>query len=237
VNQALVIVRSVSKTFRRGHDSIGALRDVSLEVEQGEFVRISGPSGSGKTTLLNLIAGLDRPDRGEVVVAGLDIARLSVGRASEYRARQVGVIFQSYNLLPQLTALENVLLPMIASSRPDLSRARELLDLVGLADRSDHNPAQLSGGEQQRVAVARALANDPTLVLADEPTGNLDDQSAQGVMGLLTSAVRERGSTLLLVTHERDTAEAADRVIELRNGALRSIRMNEEGREAARPRA
>jgi ABC-type lipoprotein export system ATPase subunit len=237
VNQALVMVRSVSKTFRRGHDSIGALRNVSLEVEQGEFVRISGPSGSGKTTLLNLIAGLDRPDQGEVVVAGLDIARLSVSRASEYRARQVGVIFQSYNLLPQLTALENVLLPMIASGQPDQSRARELLDLVGLADRSDHNPAQLSGGEQQRVAVARALANDPTLVLADEPTGNLDDQSAQGVMGLLTSAVRERGSTLLLVTHERDTAQTADRVIELRNGALRSIRMKEESREAARPGA
>jgi ABC-type lipoprotein export system ATPase subunit len=237
VNQALVIVRSVSKTFRRGHDGIGALRDVSLEVEQGEFVRISGPSGSGKTTLLNLIAGLDRPDQGEVVVAGLDIARLSVSRASEYRARQVGVIFQSYNLLPQLTALENVLLPMIASGPPNHSRARELLDLVGLADRGGHNPAQLSGGEQQRVAVARALANDPALVLADEPTGNLDDQSAQCVMGLLTSAVRERGSTLLLVTHERDTAQAADRVIELRNGALRSMRLKEEGREAARPMA
>ncbi len=220
--QPLLLVRSVSKTYRRERATVGALRDVSLEVEQGEFVRLSGPSGSGKTTLLNLVAGLDRPDQGEIVVAGVDIAHLSASRASKYRAKQVGIIFQAYNLIPQLTALENVLLPMIALRRANHGRARELLDLVGLADRSDHNPSQLSGGEQQRVAVARALANDPALVLADEPTGNLDDQSAQSVMGVLTSAVRERGRTLLLVTHERDTMQTADRSLQLRGGVLTS---------------
>jgi len=216
----LVQVRSVSKTYRRERAAIGALCDVSFEIDEGEFVRLSGPSGSGKTTLLNLIAGLDRADQGEIVVAGIDIAHLSVSQTSKCRAKQVGIIFQSYNLMPQLTALENVLLPMIALGGASHSRARELLDLVGLADRSGHNPSQLSGGEQQRVAIARALANDPPLVLADEPTGNLDDQSAQTVMELLTSAVRERGRSLLLVTHERVAGQTADRSLELRGGTL-----------------
>jgi len=224
VTQPLVSVRSVSKTYRRERSVVGALRDVSLEIVQGELVRISGPSGSGKTTLLNLIAGLDRPDQGQVIVAGIDLARLSAARASKYRAEQVGMVFQAYNLIPQLSALENVLLPMIALGRANQGRARELLDLVGLADRSDHNPSQLSGGEQQRVAIARALANDPVLVLADEPTGNLDDQSAGRVMGLLTSAVRERGRTLLLVTHERGMARTADKCLELRGGVVTSVR-------------
>ena len=221
--EPLVRVRSVSKAYRRHHVTIGALHEVSLEVGKREFVKLSGPSGSGKTTLLNLIAGLDRPDKGEVVVAGTDIASLPFNRASKHRAEQVGIIFQAYNLISQLTALENVLLPMIAVGRANQSRARELLDLVGLADRSDHNPSQLSGGEQQRVAIARALANDPALLLADEPTGNLDDQSARSVMELLTSAVREGGRTLLLVTHERNMAQMADRSFELRGGVLRSI--------------
>lgn len=221
--EPLLCVRLVSKAYRRHHATIGALHDVSLEVREREFVKLSGPSGSGKTTLLNLIAGLDRPDKGEVVVAGTDIASLPMNRASKHRAEQVGIIFQAYNLISQLTALENVLLPMIAVGRANRNRARELLDLVGLANRSDHNPSQLSGGEQQRVAIARALANDPALLLADEPTGNLDDQSAQNVMELLTSAVRERGRTLLLVTHERNMAQIADRSFELRGGVLRSM--------------
>ena len=221
--QPVVSVRSVSKTYRGKRAIIGALRDVSLDVAEGQLVRLSGPSGSGKTTLLNLVAGLDRPEQGEIVVAGRDISRLSVSRGAKYRAEQVGMIFQAYNLMPQLTALENVLLPMVALGRTSQSRARELLDAVGLADRSDHNPAQLSGGEQQRVAIARALANDPLLVLADEPTGNLDDQSAQSIMTLLTSAVRERGRTLLLVTHERDATQAADVSLKLEAGVLSSV--------------
>ena len=223
MTQAFVSVRSVSKTYHSDHATVGALREVSLEVEKGEFIRLSGPSGSGKTTLLNLVAGLDRPDKGEVFVAGIDVGRLSGSRASKYRAEYVGMVFQSYNLIPQLTALENVLLPMIALGRTNQGRAQELLDLVGLADRCDHNPSQLSGGEQQRVAIARALANDPALLLADEPTGNLDDQSVQRVIGLLTSAVRERGNTLLLVTHERDTAQTADKCLELRGGVITSV--------------
>jgi ABC-type lipoprotein export system ATPase subunit len=218
--ESLVSVRSVSKTYRRERAMIYALHDVSIEVGEREFVRLSGPSGSGKTTLLNLIAGLDRPEEWEVVVAGTNITRLPINHASKYRAEQVGIIFQAYNLIPQLTALENVLLPMVALGRTNHNRARELLDLVGLADRSDHNPSRLSGGEQQRVAIARALANDPAIILADEPTGNLDDQSAQSVMGLLTSAVRERGRTLLLVTHERNATHKADRLLELRGGVL-----------------
>lgn len=224
MTQAFVSVRSISKTYLSNRATIGALREVSLEIEKGEFVRLSGPSGSGKTTLLNLVAALDRPDQGEIFVAGIDVGRLSRSRASRYRAEQVGMVFQSYNLIPQLTALENVLLPMIALGRTtNRCRAGELLDLVGLADRSNHNPSQLSGGEQQRVAIARALANDPALVLADEPTGNLDDQSAERVMGVLTSAVRERGRTLLLVTHERDTAQTADKCLELRGGVGTSV--------------
>lgn len=224
MTQAFVSVRSISKTYRSNRATVGALREVSLEIEKGEFVRLSGPSGSGKTTLLNLVAALDRPDQGEIFVAGIDVGRLSGSRGSRYRAEQVGMVFQSYNLIPQLTALENVLLPMIALGRANQDRARELLDLVGLADRSNHNPSQLSGGEQQRVAIARALANDPALVLADEPTGNLDEQSAELVMGLLTSAVRERGRTLLLATHERETAQTADKCLELRGGVATSIR-------------
>ena len=223
MSQAFVSMRSVSKTYHSGRARVGALREVSLEIEKGEFVRLGGPSGSGKTTLLNLVAGLDRPDRGEVFVAGIDVGRLSGSRASKYRAEQVGMVFQSYNLIPQLTALENVLLPMLALGRTNEGRARELLDLVGLADRSDHIPSQLSRGEQQRVAIARALANDPALVLADEPTGNLDEQSAERVMGLLTSAVRERGRTLLLVTHDRDTAQTSDKCLEVRGGVVTSV--------------
>jgi len=224
VNQGFVSVRSVSKTYRSDSSTVGALCEVSLEIEKGEFVRLSGPSGSGKTTLLNLVAALDRPDQGEIFVAGTDVGRLSGSRASKYRAEQVGMVFQSYNLIPQLTALENVLLPMIALGHTNRDRARELLDLVGLTDRSNHNPSQLSGGEQQRVAIARALANDPALLLADEPTGNLDEQSAERVMRLLTSAVRERGSTLLLATHARETAEMADKCLELRGGVAISVR-------------
>src|SRR6516162_8264849 len=193
--------------------AVKALDSVSFEARLGELVQLTGPSGAGKTTLLNLISALDRPNTGEIVVAGANVTGLSLARAAKYRNRQVGIIFQSYNLLPQLTALENVLLPMIPNGRMDRDRALKLLDAFGLVDRSVHRPAQLSGGEQQRVVIARALANDPVLVLADEPTGNLDDENARNVMALLTSAVRDRGRTLLLVTHERGTARTADKCL------------------------
>jgi putative ABC transport system ATP-binding protein len=216
----LVDVQAVAKTYHRRGTAIAALRDVSFQVWAGELVVVAGPSGSGKTTLLNLVAALDWPDRGTITVAGTSLTRLSSAAAARYRNRQVGVIFQAYNLLPQLTALENVLLPMIPAGKPDAERAAELLQAVGLGDRLWHRPAELSGGEQQRVAIARALANDPPLVLADEPTGNLDDENARAVMGLLSQACRQRGAALILVTHDLNAVREADRVLALRGGSL-----------------
>jgi putative ABC transport system ATP-binding protein len=217
---SLVLVRSVSKTYGRERAAVKALRDVSFQVRQGEFVRLVGRSGSGKTTLLNLIAALDRPDSAEIAVAGAEVARLSAGDAAAHRCRKVGFVFQTYNLMPQLTAFENVLLPMIPAGQADHKRANQLLDRVALADRKHHRPFQLSGGEQQRVAIARAFANDPPLLLADEPTGNLDDENARSVMALLCRSCQERGKTLILVTHDHNIEQAADATFELRAGTL-----------------
>ena len=220
----LVAVRCVTKSYGRGATAIKALDSVSLEAHLGELIQLTGPSGAGKTTLLNLISALDRPEAGEVLVSGVNVAGLSLARAAKYRNEQVGIIFQSYNLLPQLTAFENVLVPMIPNGRMDRDRAFELLDAVGLVDRSEHKPSQLSGGEQQRVAIARALANDPALVLADEPTGNLDDENARKVMALLSGTCRDRGHALIVVTHDRDIMHAADAVFELRGGIIARVR-------------
>jgi ABC-type lipoprotein export system ATPase subunit len=214
-----IVARSISKTYRRGRQLITALQNVAFEVSQGELVLLIGPSGSGKTTLLNLIAALDRPDSGEILIDGLDVTGLSRSAAAGYRDERVGMIFQSYNLLPQLTALENILLPMI----PNRRRALELLETVRLGDRGRHRPSELSGGEQQRVAVARALINDPSLILADEPIGNLDDENARKIIALLSDACRQRGKTVFLVTHDREMVGPADRVFEVRTGSLTSI--------------
>jgi ABC-type lipoprotein export system ATPase subunit len=218
-----VFVRSVSKSYRRGRRSITALHDVSFDVLQGEIALLVGPSGSGKTTLINLIAGLDRPDAGKVVVDDMDLTGLSRSAAARYRNQHVGIVFQSYNLLPQLSALENILLPMIPKRRSDPRNALELLAAVGLADRSRHRPSELSGGEQQRVAIARALVNDPALILADEPVGNLDDENARRVLELLCKACRQRGKTLLLVTHDRELVHSVDQTFEIRSGWLTKI--------------
>jgi ABC-type lipoprotein export system ATPase subunit len=215
-----IAFHGVSKTYRRGAERIDALRDVTFEAQQGQIVRLVGPSGSGKTTLLNLTAALDRPDRGDIIVASENISGLSRAKAASYRNARIGFVFQAYNLLPQLTALENVILPMIPMQRSDCERALELLDSVGLAARRNHRPSQLSGGEQQRVAIARALANDPPLILADEPTGNLDDETARTVMALLYASCTERGRTLLLVTHARGSLRPNETVLELRAGSL-----------------
>jgi putative ABC transport system ATP-binding protein len=220
VRASSVVVRSVTKTYRRGTRQITALEDVSFEMSQGELALVAGPSGSGKTTLLNLIGALDRPDRGKIIVDGSDITGLSRAAAARYRNERVGFIFQSYNLLPQLTALENVVLPLLPKRRPDRRRAVELLDAVGLGDRSSHRPPELSGGEQQRVAIARALANDPALILADEPTGNLDDDNARNIAELLSRTCRERRKTLILVTHDRQMIRPVDRVFDMRDGSL-----------------
>ena len=227
-----VVVRSVTKTYRRGERRVTALRNVSFALLQGELALVVGPSGSGKTTLLNLIAALDRPDSGEIIVGESDITGLSRSAAASYRNQRVGFIFQSYNLLPQLTAFENILIPMLPQRRSDPRRAQELLDAVGLGDRARHRPSELSGGEQQRVAIARALVNDPALILADEPVGNLDDENAGRIAKLLASACRERGKTLILVTHDRNLIHPVDHVFDMRAGSLTSIE-SVSGREAA----
>jgi ABC-type lipoprotein export system ATPase subunit len=219
VNASSVVVRSVTKTYRRGLRQITALEDVSFDLWQGELALFVGPSGSGKTTLLNLISALDRPDRGKIIVGELEITSLSRSAAARYPNERVGFIFQSYNLLPQLTALENILVPMLPKRRSDRRRAVELLDAVGLSDRGSHRPAELSG-EQQRVAIARALANDPALILADEPTGNLDDDNARKIAELLSRTCRERGKALILVTHDRQMIRPVDHVFYMRDGSL-----------------
>ena len=218
-----VVVRSVTKTYRRGQRRVTALRDVSFALSQGELALLVGPSGSGKTTLLNLVAALDRPDCGEIIIGGSDVTGLSRSAAALFRNERVGFIFQSYNLLPQLTALENILVPMLPKRRSDPRRALELLDAVGLGDRGRQGPSELSGGEQQRVAIARALVNDPALILADEPVGNLDDENAHKIAKLLSSACRERGKTLILVTHDRNLIHPADHVFDMRAGVLTRV--------------
>src|SRR5438132_13761918 len=218
-----IVARFVSKTYWRGLHPVTALENVSFEVWQGELALLVGPSGSGKTTLLNLIAALDRPDRGDIIVGGSELSGLSRSAAALYRNERVGFIFQSYNLLPQLTALENIILPMLPKRRSDRRRAMELLGAVGLGHRSSHRPPELSGGEQQRVAIARALANDPAIILADEPTGNLDDDNARKIAELLSSTCRERGKSLILVTHNREMIRPADRVFDIRAGFLTTI--------------
>ena len=216
----IVMAEGVSKIYRRGSRVVEALRGVTFRIEPGEIVVLSGPSGSGKTTLLNLLAALDRPDGGSLSVASENITGLSASAGARFRSLQVGMIFQAYNLLPQFTAIENVLLPMIAAGRADRKRAAELLQAVGLSERLAHRATELSGGEQQRVAIARALANDPPLLLADEPTGNLDDENSRMVMELLVRTCRERHATLLVATHDRGSVVAADKVLELRSGSL-----------------
>jgi len=213
----------ISKNYRRAGNVIEALVDVSISVEPGEFVLLVGRSGSGKTTLLNLISTLDQPDDGEIFVAGVDVRELGLTAAARFRNRCVGIVFQAYNLLPQLTAVENVLLPMVASRQLDRERALSLLDQVGLKHRAKHRPAQLSGGEQQRVAIARALANDPALIVADEPTGNLDEQSADLVMELLRRSNHERGTTCLIATHDRQLSRCTDRIVRLSSGRLAAL--------------
>jgi len=216
-------LQKVSKNYRSHERFIEALADISLCIDPGEFVLLVGPSGSGKTTLLNLISALDQPDSGTVVVAGQNVGRSGLGASARFRNRCVGIVFQSYNLLPQLTAVENVLLPMIARGKIDRRKALALLDQVGLKDRATHRPAQLSGGEQQRVAIARALANDPSVIIADEPTGNLDDDNATVVVELLRQSGRDRGTTVLVATHDRQATRGADRIFGLTSGRLAEL--------------
>jgi putative ABC transport system ATP-binding protein len=221
--EPLVRIRHLSKSYRRGSQSVPVLIDVNLSIGAGDFVAMMGPSGSGKSTLLNLIAGIDKPDGGELRVAGQDITRLGESALAAWRARTVGFVFQFYNLMPVLTALENVELPLLLtdlSRRGRRARAAGMLELVGLADRLDHYPNELSGGQQQRVAIARALVTDPLLIIADEPTGDLDRTSAAEILGLLDRLNIELGKTITMVTHDPRAAQAAHHLIYLDKGQL-----------------
>jgi len=224
-NQVLLSVRSVSKVYRMGEVDVPALRDASIDISDGEFLIIVGPSGSGKTTLLNMIGGMDRPTSGAVVFLDRELSAASDRELTLYRRNQVGFIFQFYNLVPTLTALENVQVAIELVSEP--MDAMDTLGLVGLKDRADHFPSQLSGGEQQRVAIARALASNPRLLLCDEPTGSLDLETSRDVLGLLVDLNRNLRKTIVLITHNGAIAGIGDRVALIRDGAIHSIRTND----------
>jgi len=221
--EAIVRLEDVVKIYRRGSIAVEVLKGVSLTVERGDFVALMGPSGSGKTTLLNLLAGLDVPTAGRVVVAGEETSRLGESELAPWRQRHIGFIFQLYNLIPVLTAFENVELPLTLFRLGAGERRRKVetaLRLVGLGDRMDHFPRQLSGGQEQRVSIARSIVTDPTLLLADEPTGDLDAKAAEGVLELLTRLNRELGKTIIMVTHDPHAADIARTLLHLEKGLL-----------------
>jgi len=220
---AIVTLKNVVKRYRRGKEQVEVLHALDLEIEQGDFVAIMGPSGSGKTTLLNLIGGLDQPTEGEVSVAGERIDRLTGGQLAKWRARHVGFIFQFYNLMPTMSAERNVELPLLLTQLSRAERKRNVataLDIVGLSDRAKHKPSELSGGQQQRVAIARALVADPTLLVCDEPTGDLDRQTADEILHLLQLLNRKQGKTIIMVTHDPKAAEFASRHLQVDKGQL-----------------
>jgi putative ABC transport system ATP-binding protein len=222
-DEALVCIRRLTKYYVRGDQIIPVLVDINLDVRAGEYVALMGPSGSGKSTLLNLIAGIDKPSSGEIRIAGVDIARLSDAELAAWRAEHVGFIFQFYNLMPVLSAFENVELPLLLTGlgrRERRERVDLALALVGLTDRAEHRPSELSGGQQQRVAIARALIADPTLIVADEPTGDLDRTTGEEILGLLERLNEDLGKTIVMVTHDPHAAARAKRVLHLDKGVL-----------------
>jgi putative ABC transport system ATP-binding protein len=223
IQQPLISLRGVSKSYRRGGQIVPVLNGITLDVERGDFLGLMGPSGSGKSTLLNLIAGIDKPDVGEIFVDGVDITRLGESELADWRAGSVGFVFQFYNLMPVLTAFENVELPLMLTSLSRRERREHVeaaLGLVGLADRMEHYPSELSGGQQQRVAIARAVVTDPKLIVADEPTGDLDRHSAEEVLMLMDRLNLELGKTILMVTHDRRAADRAHAIMYLDKGEL-----------------
>ena len=222
-DRALVEIRNLSKSYRRGGQIVPVLSDITLDIASGDFVALMGPSGSGKSTLLNLIAGIDKPDGGTLCVAGVDIGTLSERELADWRAENVGFIFQFYNLMPVLTAFENVELPLLLTTLPSGARREHVetaLGMVGLSDRMEHYPSELSGGQQQRVAFARAIITDPTILGADEPTGDLDRASAEDVLNLMERMNRELGKTIVMVTHDPNAARRARTLKHLEKGVL-----------------
>jgi putative ABC transport system ATP-binding protein len=220
---AMIETVNLNKTYHQGGRPLNVLKGINLRIEQGEFTAIMGPSGSGKSTLLNMIGALDRPTSGSVYINGIDLSKLNDNQVARLRNREIGFIFQFFNLIPRMDALGNVELPMVIMGKKRgerRKRADELLCLVGLGDRTDHKPSQLSGGEQQRVAIARSLANDPNLILADELTGNLDSKTGEEVMCLLKNLNKEEEKTFILITHDPEVGQNTDRLIHLKDGAI-----------------
>jgi putative ABC transport system ATP-binding protein len=223
MSSALVHLEGITKSYRRGAQRVAVLSGISFDIAAGEFLALMGPSGSGKSTLLKLIAGIDRPDSGLLAVAGNDLGAMSEADLADWRARHVGFIFQFYNLMPVLSAFENVELPLLLTHLSRRERAEHVttaLEMVGLADRMEHRPGELSGGQQQRVAIARALVSDPDLIVADEPTGDLDRESAEDILRLLQHLNRDLGKTIVMVTHDARAAEHAHAVMHLEKGEL-----------------
>jgi putative ABC transport system ATP-binding protein len=219
---ALIEIDSVSKIYRMGQLKVFALNELTCDIEQGEYVALMGPSGSGKSTLMNVIGCLDSPTAGSYKVNGTSVKSMTEDELAELRNKEIGFVFQTFNLLPRMSALENVALPLVyagVSKKERLERARAALESVGLGDRVEHKPNELSGGQRQRVAVARALVNNPSILLADEPTGNLDSKSSEDIMNLFDE-IHENGNTIVMVTHEEDIAERARRIIRMRDGKI-----------------
>lgn len=222
--EALIDLENVTKAYRMGDEKIFALNRADLKIRQGEFVAVVGPSGSGKTTLANIIGGLDNPDAGDITVSGQNLAHESDRQLSHYRNKKIGFVFQTFNLQPDYSALENVMLPLLFAKVPYRVRKRKAescLEAVGLKDRSRHKPNQLSGGQRQRVSIARALANDPEIIIADEPTGNLDSKKSQEIIALLKKLNKENGITLIIITHDQSVAREADRIVSITDGKVR----------------
>ncbi len=224
----LISIKDLNKTYIMGSEKVEALKTVSLDIAKNEYVALMGPSGSGKSTLMNLLGCLDSPTRGEYWLNGTEVSTMDDGELAEVRNKEIGFVFQTFNLLPRLSALENVALPLVYAGfnkEERLERARQVLESVGLGDRVNHKPNELSGGQRQRVAVARALVNNPAIILADEPTGNLDTKTSYEIMGLFEQ-IHKAGNTVILVTHEQDIAMHAHRIVRLRDGLIESDQPN-----------
>ena len=227
--ELIISVNELRKTYIMGTTKVNALQSVTLDINENEYVALMGPSGSGKSTLMNLLGCLDTPSSGEYDLNGTDVSTMTDNELAEVRNKEIGFIFQTFNLLPRLSALENVALPLVysgASKTKRLERAQEVLENVGLGDRVDHKPNELSGGQRQRVAIARALVNNPTIILADEPTGNLDTKTSVEIMEILEK-IHDQGNTIILVTHEPDIAAHAHRIVRLRDGLIETDEINE----------